>query len=306
MGATTRTVVLAIAGTLGALVLTCSTLYCMGERWIRGAEPEAGEVLPAGIPGRIIVAGGHRVHIVERGEGPPLLLVHGTAGSTFDWETHTLDVLARRHRVIAVDLLGMGFSERNDAFQYGFALWSAQLAATLDTLGIARTAVVGHSLGGAIAAVFAAEHPEKVDHLVSVDSGPWMPWFLWVMMTPGPGEVMLGRVAYWPDLPDASPDSVERMRRIYRIKGTRRALLRYTRGILADSPRYFSAYAHISAPTLLLHGGADPIIPRRAAASLQRLIPHSRLVIIDGAGHFAMNDAPQQFVAAVEQFLDGA
>jgi pimeloyl-ACP methyl ester carboxylesterase len=302
---TTRTVVYSIAGAMGATIVLLSVLCLVGDHWIRAAEPESGEHLPAGIAGRVIMAGGHRVHIVEQGEGTPVLLVHGTAGSTFDWEAHALAPLARHHRVIAVDLLGMGFSERSDAFRYGFDLWTAQLAATLDVLGIPRAAVVGHSLGGAIAAVFAADYPERVERVVSVDSGPWMPWFLWLMMTPGAGEVMLGRVAYWPDLSDAESAYVNRMQQIYRIHGTRRTLLRYARGIVSDSAHYFGAYPRIAAPTLLLHGGADPIIPRRAAASLQRLIPHSRLVVIDGAGHFLMNDAPQQFVEEVEKFLDG-
>ena len=95
------------------------------------------------------------------------------------------------------------------------------------------------------------------------------------------------------------------MRRLYRFKGTRHALLSYARGIPGDGRRYFATFPRIAAPTLLLHGGADPIIPVRAAASLQRLIPNSRMIVIEGAGHFLMNDAPERFVAEVEQFLDG-
>ncbi len=289
----------------GVLCLTLGVLYVLGNRWIAGREPDATAELPIGVPGSLVAVDGHRVHVIDQGTGSPLLLVHGTAGTTFDWEQHALPAFARRHRVIAVDLYGMGFSERSDRFDYGVDLWAAQLVATLEALGITRAAVVGHSLGGAIAARLAADYPQKVDRLVSVDSGPWMPWFLFAMVSPGVGEAMFGRMEFWPDLPGAPPEYTRRMRQLYRIKGTRQALLSYARGIPGDGRRYFATFPRIAAPTLLLHGGADPIIPVRAAASLQRVIPNSRMIVIEGAGHFLMNDAPDRFVAEVETFLDG-
>jgi pimeloyl-ACP methyl ester carboxylesterase len=100
---------------------------------------------------------------VEKGPGAPLLLVHGFGASTFDYEERVLEPLARSHKVVAVDLYGFGWSERNDEFAYGWALWSEQLAGTLDALGIERAAIAGHSMGGAAAAVFAARHPERVE-----------------------------------------------------------------------------------------------------------------------------------------------
>lgn len=68
-----------------------------------------------------------------------------------DWPDSVLERLAVNHHVIAVDLYGMGFSERNGDFTYGFALWSQQLVSVLDALGIERASVVGHSLGGTVA-----------------------------------------------------------------------------------------------------------------------------------------------------------
>ena len=94
------------------LVLVLAVLYLTATRWIAGRETESGETLPAGVPGRLIRLGGHRVHVVESGAGPAILLVHGTAGTTLDWETSVLDDLARDHHVIALDLYGMGFSDR--------------------------------------------------------------------------------------------------------------------------------------------------------------------------------------------------
>ena len=98
---------------------------------IRLREPADGRALAAGVPGRLIDVGGRRVHIVERGAGPPLLLVHGFGGSTMDYEEFVLEPLAQSRRAIAVDLFGFGWSERSDDFAYGFALWSDQLADAL-------------------------------------------------------------------------------------------------------------------------------------------------------------------------------
>ena len=115
---------------------------------IRMREPAVGGALPPGVPGRLLDVGGHRVHVVEQGSGPPLVLVHGFGASTFDYEERVLEPLARSHKVIAVDLYGFGWSERSDEFAYGWPLWSEQLAGTLDVSGIERAAIAGHSMGG--------------------------------------------------------------------------------------------------------------------------------------------------------------
>src|SRR5262245_8898524 len=97
------------------------------------------------------------------GLGAGLLLLRlGTAGTTLDWETSVLDDLARDHHVIALDLYGMGFSDRDASFPYGFALWTDQLAQTLDTLGVERVSAIGQSLGGAISLVFAGRRYPRV------------------------------------------------------------------------------------------------------------------------------------------------
>ena len=285
------------------LVLVLAVLYLTATRWIAGRETESGETLPAGVPGRLVRVGGHRVHLVESGTGPPILLVHGTAGTTLDWETSVLDDLARDHHVIALDLYGMGFSDRDAGFPYGFALWTDQLAQTLDTLGVERASVIGQSLGGAVSLVFAGRYPARVERVVSVDSGPWLPPFMLPMLTPGLGELLLARGDYWPDRPDQGAVYAQRMREVYRIKGTRRSLLRAMRGQFIDGGTYFRGLARVGCPTLLIHGESDDIIPTRAAQALRRLVSKSELVMIPG-GHFSMQDSPQRFIQEVRRFLD--
>src|SRR5262245_18792145 len=216
------------------LVLVLSALYLTAARWLADAETESGGTLPADVPGRLIRVGGHRVHVVESGAGPAILLVPGTAGTTLDWETSVLDGLARDHHVIALRLYGMGCSDPDASFPYGFALWTDQLAQTLDTLGVERVSVIGQSLGGAISLVFAGRYPARVDRVVSVDSGPWLPPFLVPMLAPGLGEMLLARAEYWPDRPDQGAVYAQRMREVYAIRGTRRRLLRSLRGTFID------------------------------------------------------------------------
>ena len=302
-----HTVLLALVAGAGLLSVTLAVLYLLGNRSMADRESEPGDVLPAGVPGRLVQVGGHRVHVVERGTGPAILLVHGTGGTTLDWETSVLDGLSQHHRVIALDLYGMGFSQRAEAFKYGFKLWTDQLAGTLDALGMQRATVIGQSLGGAVALAFAGLYPSRVDHVVSVDSGPWMPAFMLLMLTPGIGELLLARSAYWPERPDQGAPYAERLRQVYRITGTRRHLLRAIRGQFFGGGRaYLGAVRRIECPTLLVHGGADAIIPLRAVAMLRRWLKHSDLVILDGAGHFAMQDAPQRFLQEIDRFLDNA
>ena len=293
-------VMIVVCSTFFALVLS----YSVGRHLMKMREPNAFGDLPQGVPGRLILVAGRTVHIVERGDGTALLLVHGTAGSTFDWEEKVMEPLAKHHHVVAIDLFGMGFSERSSDLRYGFQLWADELASVLDTLNIARTSLIGHSLGGAVVACFAATYPDRVDRLISVDSGPWMPPFMLLMLTPGGGEMMLGTAEYWPKLPGASSEYIRRMRQIYLIEGAREALLSSVRGqIIHGGTSYLGNYRKISVPTLLLQGGADPIIPLSAAKSVGKLIPNSRLVVVPGAGHFLMNDNPERFVSEVEKFL---
>jgi pimeloyl-ACP methyl ester carboxylesterase len=302
---TLRALMIGIIAGLLLISLVLAVLYLTATRRIASRETDTGGALPPGVPGRLIHVTGHRVHIVERGAGPAILLVHGTAGTTLDWETSVLDDLAQDHRVVALDLYGMGFSDRDDSFAYGFTLWADQLAGTLDALGIERVSVVGQSLGGAITLVFAGRYPSRVDRVVSVDSGPWLPPFMLLMLTPGIGEMLLARSEYWPDRPDQGPLYAERLRAVYRIKGTRRNLLRAIRGqFFRDGLAYLRAPSRVQCPTLLVHGGADDIIPVRAAASLRRLLKDSEMVVIDQAGHFSMQDSPQRFVQEVRRFLD--
>lgn len=216
-----------------------------------------------------------------------------------------LEPLARSRRAIAVDLFGFGWSERNDDFRYGWTLWADQLAGTLDALGIERASVAGHSMGGGVAAVFAARYPDRINRLILADAlypseRSETPWFFFALWTPVVGELFLGLVDE-ASAPGFSPAYRERARAWYRIRGTRRASLRYVRepGKLAELA---SAYAKVAASTLVLHGTADESVPYAAMEHAVAAIRGVRVVPIAGARHFLLRDAPEVFIREVEGF----
>ena len=281
---------------VGVLALF-AVAWVAGTALIHRAEVDPGDLLPANIPGRTIEAGGRQVHIVEAGQGAPIILVHGFAGSTVDWEEAVLPALATSHRVIAVDLLGMGYSARANDLAYGYDLWSRQIVAVMDALGIARATIVGHGLGGAVAAIVAGEHPERVERLVLVAplvplEPSQRPWFSRLLEIPGVGEVMLGSTNH---LSAGAP-------LIFRRRGTRQALLTYLRHG-RDSPRLIAAYRSIEAPTLVIAGTADDLVPY---AAVKRWAPaiHDALVLpVGSTGHWLMRDEPARVIAAIADFV---
>ena len=283
------------------LVGALAICWIAGTLWIRAREPEAEAALPAAFPGRVIEAGGRRVRILERGAGPAVLLVAGTGGSVANWPEPVIERLASSHHVIAVDLFGMGFSERSDDFKYGFALWSRQLVSVLDALGIERASAVGHSLGGTVVIFFAANHPERVDRIVLAGSAISIPWWFPVLMTPGAGELYLAsREVFGPTF---SPAHRAQALAAYRIRGTRAALLHYVRRSILDARNLAPAVAAVRARALQLHGTADEEVSLSAAERLRPQLRDSRLVPIAGAGHFVMVDAPERFASEVAGFL---
>lgn len=290
----------------------------------RSALRPVREVAPPSLQFRTIH--GYRRAFRIAGSGPALLLIHGVGDNSTTWgPVHTQ--LAQRFTVIAPDLLGHGESDKPRA-DYSLAAFANGMRDLLAALGIYRATLVGHSLGGGIAAQFAYQYPHMVERLVLVSSGgvtkdvsialrmaalPMGSEALAALRIPGalPALQLAGRAAatlfgstkYGRDLPDG-------LRLLSRLADPA-ALSAFSRTLRAvvDSRGQFvtmldRSYLMRSVPKQIIWGEDDFVIPVSHARIAHEAMPDSRLEIFEGSGHMPFHDHPDRFVEAIERFVD--
>ena len=226
---------------------------------------------------------------MQAGDGPPLVLIHGLSGSGTWWKRN-LPALSARFRVTAIDLPGFGSSHPDARLILDEA--PAQVAALMTDLGIARAHVMGHSMGGLVAAGMAADHPTRVDRLVLVDAG-----FLsfdrgWWDRITGPLRT----------LPWTSPTILPTLLRDAARSGPVR-MARATAELLRTD--WGHKLPAITAPTLVIWGQHDRVCNPRIGEQIAAAMPDARLVIIPGAGHNPMWEKQPDFDREVLTFLVG-
>jgi pimeloyl-ACP methyl ester carboxylesterase len=261
--------------------------------------------------GRFLDVDGERVHVIQRGVGPPLLLVHGFPSNAVAWRS-VMDRLADRYAMTAVDMVGFGLSTRQPTLGLGGDAYADRLAALLDALNLARPHVAGLSWGGSVAQRLALRHPRRVDRLVlvaSVSAGHRLqlgsgdlvglaaairfPWIARRVVAR-----FLGRAARGSGLP------VEELARGYvdplRLPGTLAFLRRFVRATSATEPVDVS---RIRAPTLVITPQADRIVHPGVGATLAAAIPGARFAAIPDAGHTVQFEAPAEVARLIDGFL---
>src|SRR4051812_46428707 len=270
-----------------------------------------------------VVIHAHDVAYRLAGSGPPLLLVHGMAGSASTWR-YVMPELARDHTVIAPDLPGHGRSAKGRG-DYSLGSLASNLRDLLVALDIERVTIVGQSLGGGVAMQFAYQYPERCERLVLVSSGGLgqeVHLLLRALSFPGAEYVLalgcaaplrdagnkvgelLGRVGLRPQ------PLVEEMWRAYASLAdgeTRESFVRTLRAVVDASGQCVSAtdrlYLTSVMPTLIVWGDADRIIPVAHAHAAHEAMPGSRLEVFPGAGHFPHCEAPDRFVEVLRTFV---
>jgi pimeloyl-ACP methyl ester carboxylesterase len=224
------------------------------------------------------------------GSGEPVVLVHGLSGST-RWWFRNVPAIVERHRIYLVDLPGFG-AMRSLRRRFVLAETATWLSEWMEAAGLERAHLVGHSMGGYISLRLAASRPELVRRLVLV----------------APAGVptersMIGHLV--PLLLAAHYATPAFMPVLVRdaLKMGPLTLWRAVRDLLAEDVR--GDLRNVEAPTLLVWGENDPLVPPAVGDLLREEIPNSRLLLLQRAGHVPMFDQPKEFDAALLAFLAG-
>jgi pimeloyl-ACP methyl ester carboxylesterase len=231
---------------------------------------------------------GHPCTCLVAGLGDPLVLVHGLAGSS-RWWRRNLPALAARFEVYLVDLPRFGRSRRHpDAFSLrASAGW---LHRWMQASGIDAAHLVGHSMGGTICVRLAAQHPETVRRLALV----------------APAGIGRGRALPGYSLPllrsglRASPSFLPLLAGDSARAGPS-TLVRAARQLVATDLR--PQLANVRAPTLVILGARDPLVPPTVEPLIRKALPSARVITLPAAGHVVMYDLPREFEAALLDFL---
>ena len=307
---------LAIAAAALALLLVAAILWLYTPDKARASL----EAVYAQPPSQFMDVAGLRLHVRDTGphtigghDAPAVILLHGFGSSLHTWEPWAA-LLQADHRVIRFDLPGFGLTGPDPTNDYSDARSQAVLLALMDHLGIARAALVGNSMGGRIAWLFAASHPERVSRLVLISpdgfaspsiaygKAPDVPAMVRVLPYTLPTALL--RMSLAPAYADASrlaDATVTRYRDMMLVPGVRPAIIaRMQQMVLADPiPRL----RQIDIPVLLLWGEQDAMIPISNAADYLAALPHARLTRLPGLGHVPFEEDPARAFPPVQAFL---
>jgi pimeloyl-ACP methyl ester carboxylesterase len=293
--------------------MLAAALLTAGER---PAAPTGRWLREAGLEPAFLNADGLRLRYVRAGQGPPVVLLHGLASSVYSW-SDVLPKLARRYDVVALDLPGFGRSDQ--PADLSFARLTRAVVGTLNQLGFERASLVGNSLGGAVALAVAAEHPERVERLVLIDSAGFnfapemrpavssladaMPTALLERM---PLRRQFTRAALsqvFLDQDKVTDERVEEYLAVLQRPGSVRSIQALLPSRISEFTRFGELASRVRAPTLILWGKEDRWVPVEQAELFASAIRGSRTVILRRCGHVPQEERPAETQALVESFL---
>jgi 3-oxoadipate enol-lactonase len=251
---------------------------------------------------------GVKIYWDEQGEGAPLLLIMGLGWTSHMWY-RSRPVLAAKFRTIAFDNRGVGQSDVPPG-PYPIASMASDAAAVLTAAGVESAHICGMSMGGMIAQEFALQYPQRVRSLILGCTAPGGPnavqadrEVLQLLMAPrGNPEDMAKAIypyIYDPGTPDARKEEDLAMRRQW--FPTAEAYLAQLQGIMAWEA--YSRLPQIAAPTLVIHGETDRLIPPENGGKIAARIPNAKLEMIPHASHIFSTDQPQASHRAMLEFL---
>jgi pimeloyl-ACP methyl ester carboxylesterase len=262
-----------------------------------------------------------RVHYRDQGPktAPVLVLVHGSNASLFTWEPWVAR-LGDTFRIVTIDMPSHGLTgAANDNDCYSQKGMAAFVNAVADKIGLKKFAIGGNSMGGGVAARFAEDYPDRVTALILVDAGGMpdktgdhVPIGFRIARTPVLNKLMVHltpRSLFAEGLHDSfnhknlvTPQMIDQYWELNRMQGTPEATI--ARFQLPFGDPYIKDHAgQIKAPTLILWGAKDHLIPVAAAYEYQKAIPGSKLIVYPDGGHVLQEDEADKSAADAKAFL---
>ncbi|MGI9394852.1 MAG: alpha/beta fold hydrolase [Boseongicola sp.] len=290
---------------------------------LREASAEA--TYPA--EGQFVEVNGRKIHVMVKGQGPDLILIHGAGANTRDMELALAGKLEDRFRLFIVDRPGHGWSERLDPKYDGVFNTRAEspadqaraLSQAVQHLGAENPIVLGHSFGGAVAMAWALEEPASA---IVVLSGVTMPWpgsidFSYRVLGSAVGGAVLAPIAsafvheeyvaqildraFAPQSPPAGYSTLAAVPLATRI-ATLRANNRQVRALRPFIVEQSARYDEISLPVEVVHGTEDrTVFLQIHAEPLTDILQNAKLTVIEGVGHMPHHTVPDDIAAAIER-----
>lgn len=301
-------------------IIGISTLALVGLVYLRGRPVP----VPAGPRnwrkrGEFWQWKGHQIFYIEEGEGPTLVLIHGFPTSSWDWQP-IWSQLRQHYRVLAVDMLGFGFSDKPASHDYSLFEQADIVEALLQARGVSDYSVLAHDYGDTVALELLARNPSGLGAVCLLNGGIFM-----ARANPRPIQKalkgplgpliarLMNRAMYGRRLaevfgPQTQP-TAEQLDEFWALAvhngGTLAVprIIRYMDERLENQSRWNRALGESSRPIRLIVGTQDPVSGENIAQAYEELVPSPDVVRLQGCGHYPQVEAPQQTVAAILEFL---
>ena len=266
--------------------------------------------------GRFVDVEGLRIFAITQGAGRDIVLIHGNPASTYSWRK-IITPLASRYRVHAIDLPGYGFSDKPADGAYTPEWMARYVIGYLDAVDASRAVLVGNSMGGHVASEIAMLYPQRVAALVLIAAGGLPgsvghPLAVRMAAWPVIGPVLrslpargrtrdgLRNAVYDPDtISDADVDAYYAPLRT--AGGTTAFIARMQQRVPVER---VARVRTITAPTLVITGDSDRLVPPAIARQYHELIPGSELLVLEQTGHLPQEERPEQVVDAITRWVD--
>ncbi len=303
--------ILALAGGIALLALLALAVWL----WTPDRDRAALEAVYLREPGDLRQVGPWRLHLRDTGprDAPAILFFHGFGSSLHTWEAWAT-VLESTYRVVRFDLPGNGLSDPDPTGDYTDERSLQLIVAVMDSLGLAKAGIAGHSIGGRLAWTFAARHPQRVDRLVLVaPDGFASPGFEYGRAADVPASLALMRYVLpksllmmslepaYADPTVMTPALATRYHEMMLAPGARQAMLARMRQTVLTDP--VPQLRGIQAPTLLIWGQQDAMIPFANSADYLGALPNARLSALPGVGHVPQEERAELGLEALRGFL---